>query len=384
MTIELAPASAPFDLYAPDEEMVLNMGPQHPSTHGVLNFKLFTDGEVIRRAVPEVGYLHRSIEKIAEKVGYIGFMPYTDRIDYVAAMTANQCWAMAVEKLAGIEVPPRAEYLRVIAAELCRIGSHLVAAGAMAMDLGAITPFPYALRERETVNDLMEMLCGARLTYNYVWIGGVAFDLPEGFAEKCLAFLDHFEPTLDEFDDLITTNQIFVKRCADVAVVTAEEAIAYGFVGPNLRASGVDFDLRRDVPYSVYPQLQFDVCLGQGWFGTVGDSFDRFYVRILEMRESAKMIRQALSALPDGDIRAKVPKTFKVAASEAYARVESARGDMTCYVISDGTVNPYRAKFRTGSFNAMGIVEPKSRGLMIADLVSLIASLDVVAPEIDR
>jgi NADH-quinone oxidoreductase subunit D len=378
------PASDLFNLYNPDEEMVLNMGPQHPSTHGVLNFKLYTDGEVIRKAVPEVGYLHRSLEKIAEKVGYYGFMPYTDRIDYVAAMTANQCWAMAVERLAGIEVPKRAEYLRTIVAELNRISSHLIAVGSMAMDIGAITPFPYALRERETVNDLLEELCGARLTYNYVWIGGVAFDLPEGWEERCLKFLDHIEPTLDEFDNLISKNHIYIERLANIAVVPAEMAIGYGLVGPNLRASGVDWDLRRDVPYSVYPELEFKVAVGQGWYGTVGDCWDRYYVRVVEMRESAKLVRQCLRQLPDGPYMAKVPKTLKPAGKEAHARVEAARGEMTCYVVSDGTPNPYRARFRTGSFNVMGIIEPLSRGLMIADLVALIASIDVVAPEIDR
>jgi NADH-quinone oxidoreductase subunit D len=373
-----------FHLYNPDEEMILNMGPQHPSTHGVLNFKLYTDGEVIRKVVPEVGYLHRSLEKIAEKVGYYGFMPYTDRIDYVAAMTANQCWAMAVEKLAGIEVPKRAEYLRTIVAELNRISSHLIAVGSMAMDIGAITPFPYALRERETINDLLEELCGARLTYNYVWVGGVAFDLPQGWEERCLRFLDHFEPTLDEFDNLISKNHIFVERLANIAVVPAEMAVAYGLVGPNLRASGVDWDLRRDVPYSAYPELEFKVAVGQGWYGTVGDCWDRYYVRVLEMRESAKIVRQCLRQLPDGPYMARVPKTLKPAGKEACARVEAARGEMTCYVVSDGTPNPYRARFRTGSFNAMGLVEHISRGLMIADLVALIASIDVVAPEIDR
>jgi NADH-quinone oxidoreductase subunit D len=373
-----------FDLYNPDEEMVLNMGPQHPSTHGVLNFKVYTDGEVMRKAVPEVGYLHRSIEKIAEKTGYYGFMPYTDRVDYVAAMTANQAWAMAVERLAGIEVPKRAEYIRVIAAELNRISSHLIGVGTMAMDIGAITPFPYALREREKINDLLEELCGARLTYNYIWVGGVSFDLPDGFEERCLHFLDRFEPTLDEFDNLISKNHIFIERLANLAVIPAAEAIAYGLVGPNLRASGVDWDLRRDVPYSIYGEVEFQVAVGKGWYGTVGDCFDRFYVRVEEMRQSAKIVRQCLRQIPDGPHMARVPKTLKPPAGECHVRVEAARGEMTCYVISDGTANPYRARFRTGSFNAMGIIEKKSRGLMVADLVALIASLDVVAPEIDR
>src|SRR5438105_11550705 len=220
-------------------DMLLNMGPQHPSTHGVINFLVQTDGEVMKRAIPEVGYLHRSLEKIAEKVGYNGFMPYTDRVDYIAAMFANQGYAMAVERILDLKVLKRAEYCRVIAVELNRIASHLIAAGTMAMDIGAVTPFPYALREREFINDLLEELCGARLTYNYLRIGGVAFDLPEGYVEKVSSFLDHFEKILVEFDRLITFNEIFIKRLAHLAVIPPEMAVDYCLVGPNLRASGV-------------------------------------------------------------------------------------------------------------------------------------------------
>ena len=369
-----------------DEEMTLNMGPHHPSTHGVLRFIVYTDGEIIRKAVPDVGYLHRSIEKIAERCTYPGFMPYTDRVDYLAAMFANECWAVACEKLMDIKVPPRAQYLRVMSCELNRIASHMISLGAMAMDVGAVTPFPYTLREREFVNDFIEELCGARLTYNYHRIGGVSFDYPTGWDTKVLKWIDHFEPTLDEFDRLITMNDIYVKRLANVAVITKDEAVAFGLVGPNIRASGLDWDLRKQDAYSVYPKLDFEVPLGKGRMGTVGDSWDRFVVRVEECRESCKILRQCFEQIkewPEDDVVGELPKKMRPE-GEAYARVESARGDMGCYVIGQGKEEPYRARFRTGSFNAMGIIEAKSQGLFLADLVALIASLDVVAPEIDR
>ncbi|HEY4184313.1 MAG TPA: NADH-quinone oxidoreductase subunit D, partial [Polyangia bacterium] len=241
-----------------DDEMILNMGPQHPSTHGVIRFIVHTDGEIISSAEPDVGYLHRAIEHIAEKCTYEGFMPYTDRVDYVCAMTANHVWACAVEKLGQLPVPPRAHYLRVISDELNRISSHCIALGAMAMDLGAVTPFPYALREREYVNDLLEELCGARLTYNYHRIGGVGWDMPAGWRDKVLAWCEHFTYVADEFDRLITHNELFVRRLANLAVISAAEAKSFGLVGPNLRASGVDFDVRRDLPYSIYGKLKFE------------------------------------------------------------------------------------------------------------------------------
>jgi len=366
------------------EEMTLNMGPQHPSTHGVLRFVVKADGEVMREAVPDVGYLHRSIEKISEKVGYHGFMPYTDRVDYVAAMFCNQGWAMVCEKLAGIEVPKRGEYCRVIAAELNRIGSHLLSVGTMILDIGAMTPFFHAFREREKINDLLEELCGARLTYNYMRIGGVAWDLPPGFVERTRAFLDDFEPALDEFNDLITYNKIYVERLAHVAVIPPALAIDYNLVGPNLRGSGVGYDVRRDLPYSVYPELEFDVPVGRGEVGTVGDCFDRYIVRIREMKQSVRILRQCLAQMPDGPVIAKVPRKFKPPAGDAYVRVESARGDMGWYAVSDGSEFPYRCHIRTGSFAAMSLIDRISPGLMLADLVAVIASLDIVAPEVDR
>jgi NADH-quinone oxidoreductase subunit D len=366
------------------EEMLINFGPQHPSTHGVINFLVDTDGEVMKRAVPDIGYLHRSIEKIGETVTFNGFMPYTDRIDYVAAMFANEGWAIAIEKLLKVEAPPRAQYLRVVSGELCRIASHLVSVGTMATDIGASTPLVHALRERERVNDLIEALCGARLTYNYHRIGGVAYDLPQGWSDKVLAFLDHFDSSLIEWDRLITNNEIYVKRLANVCVLTREMAIDYGLVGPNLRGSGVDWDVRRDVPYSAYRDFKFEVPVGHGERGTTGDAFDRYSVRVHEMLESSRIVRQALEKLPEGEVMAKVPRKLKPEAGEVLSRVESARGEMAYYVVSDGGEKAYRVHARTGSFTAMGIIEDISPGLMVADLVALIASLDVVAPEIDR
>lgn len=366
------------------EEMTLNMGPQHPSTHGVLRFIVKADGEIMRTAIPDVGYLHRSIEKISEKVGYHGFMPYTDRVDYVSAMQCNQGWAIVCERAAGIEVPRRGEFCRVIACELGRIASHLLSVGTMAMDIGGMTPFTHALREREKVNDLLEDLCGARLTFNYMRIGGVAWDLPPGYTEKVTAFLDQFGSLIDEYNDLISHNKIYVQRLANVAVISKEEAINYNLVGPNLRGCGFQYDVRRDEPYSIYPELDFEVPVGTGEVGTLGDCFDRYMVRIKEFKESSKIIRQCLSMIPEGPVLAKVPRKLKPPVGDAHIRIEGSRGDMGWYVVSDGSEFPYRTKIRTGSFSAMSIVDKVSRGLMIADLIALIASLDVVAPEVDR
>lgn len=366
------------------EEMLLNMGPQHPSTHGVIRFVVKSDGEVMSTAIPDVGYLHRSIEKIGEICDYNGFMPYTDRADYLSAMNANLGYAMVVEKLLGTEIPRRAEFLRVISSEFNRIISHLISIGTLAMDVGAATPFIHTLKEREKVNDLMEALCGQRLTYNYVRIGGVGYDMPPGFSEKSLAFLNQFEPLMDEFERLVNDNKIFIERLANVGVISREEAIAYNLVGPNLRASGVDFDLRRDFPYSVYPELEFEVQVGHGEKGTVGDSFDRFVCRVREIQQSIRLLKQCFAMIPEGPIMGKVPATIKPPVGEAYVRTESSRGDMGYYLISDGSKNAFRVRIRTGSFTAMSIIDKISRGMMIADLVTFIASLDVVAPEIDR
>ncbi len=366
------------------EDMTLNMGPQHPSTHGVLRFVVRTDGEVMREAIPDVGYLHRSIEKIGEKVTWHGYVPYTDRADYLAAMFTNQGFCMAAERLGGIEVARRGEFCRVIACELNRIASHLIAVGTFSQDIGAVTPFIHALRERETINNLMEEICGARLTYNYIRIGGVGYDIGRETCGRIGEFLDHFEPIVYEYNRLLSYNKIFVERLASIAVITMEDALQYNIVGPNLRACGLKWDIRRDIPYSVYPELEFKIPVGTGEKGTLGDSFDRYMVRIREMQESCKILRQCLKMMPAGPAIAKVARKFKPAPGEVYIRVESARGDMGFYVVSDGSEYPYRVRFRTGSFTAMSLIEKISRGIMVADLIALIASLDVDAPEIDR
>jgi NADH-quinone oxidoreductase subunit D len=366
------------------EEMVINMGPQHPSTHGVIRLILTTDGEVVSKAVPDVGYLHRGIEKIAEKLPYAQFMPFTDRIDYLASINCNHAWAHAVEKLSGIEVPKRAQYIRVITDEMVRIISHLIAIGSFPLDIGAVTPFVYTLREREYVNDILEMLCGARLTYNFSRIGGVSFDLPDGFFHKLREFLDRFEGRLVEYDNLISFNKIFIERLANLAVISKEHAISYGLVGPNLRASGVKFDLRKNHPYAIYPELDFEIPVGDGRFGVVGDCYDRYYLRINEIRESIKILRQCMDKIPSGEIIAKVPRIIKPPQGELYTAIEAPRGELGFYIISDGTEKPSRVRIRTGSFTAMSIIESISNGLMIADMVALMGSLDVIAPEIDR
>jgi NADH-quinone oxidoreductase subunit D len=366
------------------DNMLLNMGPQHPSTHGVIRFILDTDGEVVEKATPVVGYLHRGIEKIATEMTYAQFMPISDRLDYVASMCGNMAWCEAVERMADIEVPRRAQLLRVIAVELNRISSHLVAIGAFCNDVGAVTPLVVALREREWLNDLLEMMCGARLTYNYFRLGGVFRDIPDTFKEKCTEFLDHFPAAMDEYNRLITGNKIFIKRLANIGVVTKEDAYAYGLNGPNIRGSGIKFDLRRAEPYSIYPELDFEIPVGEGFVGTVGDCYDRYMVRILEMQESVKIVRQCLERLEDGEIKGKVARVLKVKAGERYTRTESARGEMGIYIVSNGGKTPQRVRVRTSSYSALSIFEKLSRGLMIADLVAVIGSFDIVAPEIDR
>ncbi len=368
------------------QEMILNMGPHHPSTHGVLRFILQSDGEIMVKATPDIGFLHRGIEKIAEQLPYQSFMPYTDRIDYLASLNCNLGYALTVENLSGIEVPEKAEYLRVIGAELTRIGSHLIGVGALLLDLGAVTPFVHTLRERETYNNLLEMLCGSRLTHNYIRIGGVAFDEPADFREKVLKFIDHIEyEFIPEFNEMISFNVILINRLKNVGVISAEMAVDYTLVGPNLRGSGVRYDVRKDDAYGIYDRFEFDVPIGTGKIGAVGDSFDRYWVRIGEIIESCKIIRQAINKMPEqGSVRTKLSRTFKVPPGEVYMRTECPRGEMGFYLISKGGTTPERLKIRTGSFSAITIIEEISQGVMVADLVAIIGSLDIVAPEIDR
>jgi NADH-quinone oxidoreductase subunit D len=367
------------------ERMLISMGPQHPSTHGVLRLLLQTDGEVVERADPHIGYLHRCAEKIGENLTYQQFTPYTDRMDYLASMNENWAWCRAVETLCEVEVPYRAEYLRVLICELNRIASHLVALGTFGLDTGAFTPFLLAFREREAILTIFDHICGARLTYNYVRIGGVLWDfLPEHVA-MIQKFIDQFEAKLDELDDLLTHNHIFVRRTANIGIITAEQAVEYGLTGPNLRASGVDFDLRRDETYSVYPELSFEVPLGSGMKGTVGDSWDRYWVRVQEMREATKIIRQALEQLPPGDHQGKVPKVLKAPKGrEAYVRTENPRGELAFYLVSDGRNIPYRARTRAPAFVSLCPIEDLFQNMYVADLVAAVGSLDIVMGQVDR
>ncbi len=379
---------ARYELINPDplktDEFFLNMGPQHPSTHGVLRVLLKTDGEIVESATPYIGYLHRTFEKHAEQLNWPQIVPYVDRMDYLASMNNDLGYALAVEKLMGLEVNERAQYLRVIVAELNRIASHLVYFGTYGLDVGAFTPFLYAFRERERIVDLFEEISGARLLYNYIWIGGVAFDAPEGWLEKVADFCDYFIPKIKEYNDLLSYNKIFIERTANVGVIPADLAINYGLSGPSLRGSGVKFDLRKNDPYCIYDRFDFDICYGSGQKGTVGDTWDRYFVRIQEMVESIKIIRQALKQIPEGDAKETVPKNVRVPKGEIYFRSETPRGELGYYIVSDGGKNPVRVKVRAPAFSNLSIIPAIAPGLMVADLVAVLGSLDIVLGEIDR
>ena len=365
--------------------MTINMGPQHPSTHGVLRLEIKTDGEVVEQAIPHIGYLHRCFEKHAENLTYPQVIPFTDRMDYLAAMNNNLAYVLAVEKLLELEIPERVEYIRVIMAELNRIASHLVSFGTYGMDLGAFTPFLFAFREREEIFDLFEMTCGARMLYNYIWVGGVSHDLPAGFIEKTRSFLKKFEGKLKEYNDLLSYNKIFVERTANVGILSLENAYSYNLTGPNLRGSGAQWDLRKAEPYSIYDRFEFDVPFGKGDMGTVGDCWDRYMVRILEMGESARIVSQALDQLPEGDVHKAVPRNVKPPKDvECYFRSENPRGELGVYVISDGTNVPYRVRVKSPCFTAMSVFDVLCRGHYVADAVAIIGCLDIVLGEIDR
>ena len=365
-------------------EMILNMGPQHPSTHGVLRLKIHTDGEVVSKIEPVLGYLHRCFEKHSENLPYEQIVPFTDRCDYLASMHMNHAFSMTVEKLLDLELPERVEYIRVLVSELQRIASHLLAVGTFGLDVGAITPFTWTLRDRERILDLFEQLCGARLLYNYIWPGGVSHDLPPKFIEHTIDFVDYFEPNIDELNDVLTTNKIFIERSADVGILPAEVGINFGVSGPSLRGSGVNWDLRKNEPYSVYEKFDFNVPLGKGEMGTVGDCWDRYYVRVQEMKESVKIIRQACEGLPDGDVHGSLPKKIRPEAGEVYGRYESARGDVGFYIISNGKNVPLRVKMRSPAFCNLSVLSEISEGWMISDVIAILGSLDIVLGEIDR
>ncbi len=361
------------------EEMVLNMGPQHPSTHGVLRLVLHLDGELIVSVDPQLGYLHRGFEKLAENRTYMQFFSMLSRLDYLAGYFMEWAYVRAIEDLMEIEPPPRAEYLRVIAGELNRIISHHMAIGDYLLNLGAVTPVLWTFRDREEVLDLLELLTGQRMMYNFARVGGVRYDLPDGFEEQCRKFLKRFPAMIDEYEQLITGNEIFLARSLGMGVISPEQALDFGLSGPNLRASGVPVDLRRHNPYSVYPELDFEIPAGAN-----GDSFDRYKCRVEEMRQSVRIIGQALDALPGGPVNMRIPPMLRPPAGESFAAVETGRGEWSNYLVSDGSLRPFRLKLRDSCFVAISTLPKILPGNKMADVVGITGSLDLIMGAVDR
>lgn len=364
--------------------LTLNMGPQHPATHGVLRVEIKTDSEIVVEAIPHIGYLHRCFEKHAENLDYRGVIPFVDRMDYLGAMNMEWGYALTIEKMLGTEVPKRAEYIRILVAELQRIASHLLFFGTYAIDLGAFTPFLYAFQDREQILRIFEELSGARLLYNYIWIGGVWNDINDSQLARVKTFCDEFELNLKKYHDLVGHNKIFIGRTANVGILTPEQCYDYGATGPVLRGSGVKWDLRRKKPYGLYEKFDFDVPVGTGLKGTVGDCWDRYEVRVLEMFESIKIIRQVLEGIEEGPVMGKVPKIIKVPAGEIYLKTECPRGELGYHLISDGGKTPYRLKIKSSCFTHVSMLPEMAPGQMVADLVATIGSIDIVLGEVDR
>lgn len=359
--------------------MTVNMGPQHPSTHGVLRLVVQLDGEVVVGCRPMIGYLHRGLEKMMEARRYVQNVPFTDRLDYLSSLNCNLAISQAIERIGGLEVPERAQYIRVLLCELNRLASHLVFLGTFATDVGATTVFLYAFREREIILDLLEAMTGARLTYNWIRPGGVAADLPDGFAERTRAFLKTFLPALNDNDRLLTGNRVFRARCEGIGVISREMAIAYGASGPVARGSGLDFDIRKREPYDVYDRVEFDVPVFPE-----GDCMARYRVRIEEMRQSVRIIEQCLRDMPEGEVSTKLPKIFKPPAGEAYSRTESPRGELSFFMVSDGGQNPLRVHVRAPSFVHLSLLPELLKGVKVADVIAILGSLDTVLGEVDR
>lgn len=362
------------------EPFVINVGPQHPSTHGVFRMRVTLDGEVVVDMEPVLGYLHRGIEKLAEGRTYTQNIPFTDRLDYLASMTNNLAYAMTVEKLAGIAVPERAEYLRVIMSELQRIASHLVGVGSFLNDCGAfMTPFLYMFREREKILDLFEMVCGQRLTYNYIRIGGVSYDIPEEFLPALDKFVREMPGFIDEYDQLLAENEILLARARGVGILPKELAINTSASGPVLRASGVNWDIRKADPYSVYDRFEFDIPTG-----STGDCYDRYWVRIQEMRQSVRIIKQAAEQLPQGEVLTRVPLRLRPPAGEAYGHIEGPKGELGFYLVSDNSVTPYRFHVRAPTLINLTALRDMMIGWKVADAVIIFGSIDICLGEVDR
>jgi NADH-quinone oxidoreductase subunit D len=368
------------------ERMRVNMGPQHPSTHGVLRLEVELDGEIVTDVVPHIGYLHRCFEKTCENMTYPQVIPYIDRMDYISSMNNEWPYVMGMEKLMGIEVPERIEYIRVIMAELNRIANHQIAVATFGLDAGAFTPFLYLFRDREMILNLFEWASGGRLLYNYFWIGGLQRDVPPNFKETCLEIVKTVRKTNAEVMELLIGNKIFIERTANVGILPADVAINFGVTGPVLRGSGVPYDLRKVEPYSIYDRFDFDVIVGKGEMGTVGDCWDRNIVRMREMEESCKIIEQAVAQMPDEpkDVRLTVPKRVRPPKGEFYAKAENPKGELGFYIVSDGSAKPYRVRARATSFVNLSVLPVISKGYMIADLIMILGSLDIVLGEIDR
>jgi NADH-quinone oxidoreductase subunit D len=361
------------------EEMLLNVGPQHPSTHGVFRIVLKIDGETIIEATPVIGYLHRGTEKLAENLQYTQIIPYTDRMDYLAAMTNNYVICHAVETMMNLEIPNRAEYLRVIVMELGRIASHLVWFGTYLLDIGAMSPFLYAFREREAIINMLNEICGARLTFNYMRVGGVKWDAPEGWIEKVRDFVPYMREELAGYHDLVTGNEIFLNRVKGIGYYSKEEALNYSLSGANLRCTGTSWDLRKDEPYSIYDRFEFDVPV----FHT-GDAWARYQCRMQEIEESLKILEQAVEQFPEeGPVMAKVPRIIKPPKGEAFVRIESPRGEIGCYIASEGKKEPYRLKFRRPSFYNLQILPKLLVGENISNLITILGGIDIVLGEVD-
>lgn len=378
------------------ETFLLNVGPVHPATHGVLRFKLRMDGEIIRDCEIVVGYLHRGTEKLGEMKTYLQFIPYTDRLDYIAAMPNNYAYVRAVEELAGIEVPQRAEYIRVLVMELNRIINHLVMMGSLLLDLGASTMIMYGFRERENALQLYESLCGARMTFNYIRPGGVREDLPDGFIPKLNEFIKDMEKRIVDYEELVNGNEIFLMRVKNIGVISAEEAINCGMTGPSMRGSGVDFDIRKEEPYSIYPDIDFKACMRRE-----GDSLARYLVRLDEIRESIHILKQIVDTMPVGKtvnqkygmapntgaptaVTSYFPRIFTPPPGEVYSRIEAPKGELGFYVASDGTTKPYRVKIRSPSFCNLVALPKMVEGLKIADLIAVFGTIDIVLGDVDR
>jgi NADH-quinone oxidoreductase subunit D/NADH-quinone oxidoreductase subunit C/D len=360
-------------------EMVINVGPQHPSTHGVLHLVLTINGEIIKKVEPHIGYIHRSIEKMCESLTYRQFIYSTSRMDYLAAHINNHACAMCVEKGLQIEIPPRAQVIRVLMDELTRIASHCLWWGSVAMDCGAVTPFFLAFREREMINAIMEESCGARLTMNYMVPGGVMFDIHPNFQKSVKDFIAHFKTKIDEYDELVTGNIIFQNRMKGVGVLSKEDAISYGCTGPTARASGISCDVRKHFPYEVYDKVQFNEIIL-----TEGDSYARYLVRLAELRETMGIIDQLIDNIPEGDFQAKTKAVLKLPKGEFYSKVETPRGELGVYIVSEGATTPYRIKFRSPGFSNLSALDHMARGQKLGDLVAMMGTLDLVIPDIDR